>query len=100
MENIEEVVMKIIAYGGEAKGLIYSALDHALNDNKEEAYQNLKDAKEKLAEVHSVHAQLLSEINLDEVSHQYMFLLMHAEDIFMSSMSECEIVNRLISNRK
>ncbi len=100
MHDVEQTIMNIIAYSGEAKNLVYSALDLAQNDDKEGALKLIGEAKEKLQEVHKIHSTLLASDFLDALDNKYFFLLIHAEDIFMSSMSECELVSRLLNNPK
>lgn len=99
--DIETMILNIIANAGEAKSLIYLALNEAENGNKDKATEMISKAKELLLEVHKTHAELFSdEYNFDEIDNKHLFLLVHAEDLFMSTMSESEIASHMISFKK
>lgn len=96
-ERFETIAMTVISYAGDAKNHVYRALDIANQGNLEEANKLLDEARQRLQEVHNQHRELMDKVDLNELDHRYIFLLIHAEDIFISTMSECELVSRIIN---
>jgi len=90
----EQTVLNIIAVAGEAKSHCYRAIHEIAAGRPAEAERCLKTAEQLLQEVHRVHLGLLGGgIPGDP---RLLFLLVHAEDIFMTTMTEKELLKNLI----
>lgn len=91
--------MNIIAQAGQAKSLCYRAIDALGRGSAREARELLEEAEGLLKEVHEQNYQLLSGLDSNVPPDPKAFLLViHAEDIFMSTMTEKEILKALMRN--
>ncbi len=96
MLKFEEIILKIIAEAGQSKSLCYQALRVLNEGDLEQAREHLARAEELLRGVHEVHAGLLHD-NVIPSDPKEMFLLVHAEDIFMSTMTEKELIKGFLN---
>lgn len=98
--DLEQVVMNIVAQSGQAKGLVYRAMEALGSGDPEGALRLLEESETLLKDVHRLHYRLLTEIDPAALRDSRMLLLMiHAEDIFSSTMSEKEMLKSLVRNR-
>lgn len=95
MNEFEQTIMLLIAHAGEAKNHCYKALELARQGLLEEAQESIRKADACLKEIHHVHGGLLANEHLPS-DPRSLLLLMHAEDIYMTTMTERELVKHLI----
>ena len=98
MEELESIIFELIVHSGNARGLLYEALD--CTENKE--YQKIDDllaqAKAEMNTAHNIQTQLIQDniAGKGEIS----LLLIHAQDQLMTAMSEQALIERLIKMQK
>lgn len=91
----EEMVMKIIVNGGQAKSFSMKAIAEARLGNFAEAEQLLQMANEALLLAHEVQTNLIQ----DEASgkhHTVTLLMVHAQDHLMNAMTVKDLVTEMI----
>ena len=100
MKNIadpEEIIMTIISSAGEAKKNCFEALRAWKNGDRETADRLLEQADELLHKVCEMHNKMIGMAEAFTSNPMMLLLLIHAEDIYMSTESEKEIIRTLIS---
>ena len=95
MMGIEEIVMQIVSSSGEAKSHCYRALERLAEGRFEAGLGEIAEADRLLQSVHEIHAGLFGREAIP-MDPKLQFLLMHAEDIFMTTMSEKELIRGLL----
>lgn len=93
--DIEGIVLRIVSSSGEAKSHCYRALERLAEGNPEAGLKEIAEADRLLQSVHEAHASLLSGDQLP-ADPKLQFLLVHAEDIFMTTMTEKELIRGLL----
>lgn len=98
MENQENVIFDLIVHSGNARGLLYDALDAAENGSYEESDLLMKKAEDEMVVAHNVQTELIQ----DDLrgNGNISLLLIHAQDQFMTTMSEQALIERLIKMQK
>ncbi len=106
--DLDNVVLEMIARGGAAKSAVYEALDSYIDGDRELAKKHLAAADDHLAAAHDSQRQVLAEwsrMRTESVGDKNGGnpatglngpLLMHVLDIIMTSMSERNLVERII----
>lgn len=93
--NVEKISFNIISNAGEARNLIYDALDEIKDKNYDKATDKIKKAESLIFYAHEEHVKLITEeakgnkINLE-------LLLIHAMDILMAAESERDIAKKIM----
>lgn len=93
---MEEEIFEIIVHSGAARGKIYEALDKArINDPQSEIDKLLAEAKNEMVLAHNIQTKLITdEMNGDT---KITLLLIHAQDQFMTTMSEQSLIEQMIA---
>lgn len=92
---MEEQIFEIIVHSGVARSKIYEALEKARNKESANEVQRLLDeAKTEIVLAHNVQTKLITdEMNGDT---NITLLLIHAQDQFMTTMSEQSLIEQMI----
>ena len=88
---MEEIVLKIIIHAGNAKSMLYEALDYA-----DELIEN---ANEEILKAHKVQTELIQKEAGGDKS-DISILLIHSQDHLMTCMSERNLIKEMIMLRK
>lgn len=98
MENLEAEIFNLIVHSGNARGLIFEALDVAEKEDYSGATKLMQEANEELVLAHNVQTQLIQ----DELKNKstISLLLIHAQDQFMTTMSEQVLIEKMIHMQK
>lgn len=94
MENIEAVIFELIVHSGNARGMLFEALDAAEADNHEQSVMCMQQAEAEMTIAHNLQTKLIQ----DDLKGQgqISLLLIHAQDQLMTTMSEQALIERLI----
>ena len=93
--DLEEVVMGLIINSGQARSLAYAALKIAKTGDFEKAWELMGQSREALNEAHLVQTKLI-EGDQGEGKTKVSLVLVHAQDLLMTSMLARELVTELI----
>lgn len=96
---MEEEIFEIIVHSGNARAKIYEALESSrANKSQEEIDELLNEAKDEMTIAHNVQTKLIT----DEMNGESKvnLLLIHAQDQFMTTMSEQALIEQLIVMQK
>ncbi|AEE91777.1 phosphotransferase system (PTS) lichenan-specific enzyme IIA component [Tepidanaerobacter acetatoxydans Re1] len=91
----EEIVMKIIVNGGNARSHAMTAIQLAKSGNIEEARREIDMAAEELDKAHDVQTRLIQ----DEASgkaREVTLLMIHAQDHLMNAMTVKDLAQEFI----
>lgn len=96
MKYEDQLALSIISKAGDAKSKLFEALEVLNEENDKEKFDDLiKDSESLLNEAHKMQFELLaSESNNKE--HEISYLLVHAQDHLMTTLSLVEITTSLI----
>ena len=93
--DLEMVSMQIIAGAGDAKGLIFDALEEAKKGNFEKAKEFIKRSEEASKNAHKAQMDLLvAQANGDIGAVDV--LLVHAQDHLMTTLLAQELIKEII----
>ena len=93
--ELEQEIMSLILYGGNAKGLAIEALRAAKEGNFEQADQFLEEADSNMNEAHSTQTKLIqAEIRGESV--QLSLLMVHAQDHIMNAITTVDLCREII----
>lgn len=99
MEEMESICFRIISNAGQARSLIFEALQDAKGRNYFEAESKITEANKFFIEAHNLHTKLIQkEAQGNEI--KFSLLLMHAEDQLMSTETIKHLVNEVIAMYK
>ncbi|OFK58132.1 PTS mannose transporter subunit IIA [Globicatella sp. HMSC072A10] len=99
MEGLELSIFNIISNGGNAKGLVYEAMEAAEKGDFEQADNLMKEADEFLTVAHQTQTELLQgEANGDK--HDISLLMVHAQDHLMTSIEVRNLADLVIRMNK
>lgn len=93
--EIEEFSMYIILHAGDAKSLMYEALQNARNGAFEQTESKMNQASLELLKAHKFQTKFIHEdakFNLERLP----VLLIHAQDHLMTVMAEKNLIKELI----
>lgn len=93
---MEEEIFEIIVHSGTARGKIFEALDKSrANGSQAEIDELMAEAKAEMVLAHNVQTKLITdEMNGDT---KVTLLLIHAQDQFMTTMSEQSLIEQMIA---
>lgn len=86
MDGIEMTCFQIISSVGMARTCFIEAIDHAIDENFEQAESKIKEGEEYFVEGHKAHAAMIQK-EADGNRTEIILLLLHAEDQLMSAES-------------
>lgn len=99
MEGLELSIFNIISNGGNAKGLVYEAMEAAEKGDFEQADRLMNEADEFLKVAHQTQTELLQgEANGDK--HDISLLMVHAQDHLMTSIEVRNLADVVIRMNK
>jgi PTS system cellobiose-specific IIA component len=97
--NIEETIMYIIIYSGEAKGYLYEALSKSKEGKYDEIDVLIEKADESLSKAHNIQTSMLQqEANGEGINVSILFV--HSQDHLMTTISEKNLILEIIELRK
>ena len=85
MQDMELIVFEIISNGGNAKALVYEAIEASENGNFKEARDLLNEADTFLNKAHQVQTDLIQKEAAGE-RNEVTVLFVHAQDHLMTSI--------------
>ncbi|KGX84627.1 PTS lactose/cellobiose transporter subunit IIA [Pontibacillus litoralis] len=95
----ESEIFEIIAHGGNAKSLAYEALAAAEEQLYEIAETKFAEAKTELTTAHKTQTKLIQE-EINGTPIQLSLLMIHAQDHLMTSISEVNLIEKMIKMTK
>ncbi len=93
--DLEMISMQIIAGAGDAKGLIFDALEEAKKGNFEQAKEFVKQSEEASKNAHKAQMDLLVAQANGEIGAVDV-LLIHAQDHLMTTLLAQELIKEII----
>lgn len=95
MDNQSEIIMGLIANGGNARSLAMKAMYAAKVGNFEEAQELLKASNESILQAHNMQTQLLTKEANGERS-EVSLLMVHAQDHLMNAMTVKDLATEIV----
>ncbi|WP_347905896.1 PTS lactose/cellobiose transporter subunit IIA [Enterococcus cecorum] len=95
MDNQSEIIMGLIANGGNARSLAMKAIYAAKAGNFEEAQELLKASNESILQAHNMQTQLLTKEANGERS-EVSLLMVHAQDHLMNAMTVKDLATEIV----
>lgn len=95
MDNQSEIIMGLIANGGNARSLAMKAMYAAKAGNFEEAQELLKASNESILKAHNMQTQLLTKEASGERS-KVSLLMVHAQDHLMNAMTVKDLATEIV----
>ena len=95
MDNQSEIIMGLIANGGNARSLAMKAMYAAKAGNFEEAQELLKASNESILQAHNMQTQLLTKEANGERS-EVSLLMVHAQDHLMNAMTVKDLATEIV----
>lgn len=93
---MENEIMQIIVYAGNARSLAMHSIKKAKQGNFLEAKEKMSEAEQNLKEAHHTHAKILS-ITSDEKNETELTLFMiHGEDHLMAAVTTIDLAKEFI----
>lgn len=96
-----EVAFKIIGHAGDAKSLLFQAIEHAKEKKFDTAKSDLAEASDLLLQAHRTQTELIAK-EAQGKKGEYSIIMVHAQDHLMNAMllqklSEefCDLYRRL-----
>lgn len=96
LDNIEEIIFSIIVHSGNAKSILNEALQHAQNNNFEEAFCLIEEANKELGKAHKIQTSIIQKESRGEKVH-ISILFVHAQDHLMTALSEKSLITNMIN---
>ena len=93
--DLEMISMQIIAGAGDAKGLIFDALEEAKKGNFEQAKEFVKQSEEASKNAHKAQMDLLVAQAIGDIGAVDV-LLVHAQDHLMTTLLAQELIKEMI----
>ncbi len=98
--SMEDIMVNLICYGGEARGLALKAISAAAENNFEEADNLIKQCDEMLEKTHKFQTELLHQEALAEEQSEnkvpISLLMVHGQDHLMNAMTVRDLAERII----
>lgn len=95
MQDMELIVFEIISNGGNAKALVYEAIEASENGNFKEARDLLNEADTFLNKAHLVQTDLIQKEAAGE-RNEVTVLFVHAQDHLMTSIEVRTLAENII----
>lgn len=95
MEDLENKIFEIITHSGVARSTFYDALKSAREGDIEKARSLMKEGDQELVQAHNVQTELITADMSGET--KISLLLIHAQDQFMTTMSEQTLIEQMIT---
>ncbi|MCM8710002.1 PTS lactose/cellobiose transporter subunit IIA [Clostridium sp. SYSU_GA19001] len=99
MSEMEQIIMNIIIYAGDAKSHAYEALRKVNEGDYTGADEEMKKAEESLEVAHNAQTSLLhKEANGEKMEMSVLFV--HSQDHLMTTITEKNLIEQIIELRK
>lgn len=95
MEELENKIFEIITHSGVARSTFYDALGVARKGDIEKAHSLMDEGNQELIKAHNVQTELITADMKGET--KISLLLIHAQDQFMTTMSEQTLIDQMIT---
>ena len=95
MQDMELIIFEIISNGGNAKALVYEAMEESEKGNFEEARKLLEEADTFLNKAHQVQTDLIQKEAAGE-RNEVTVLFVHAQDHLMTSIEVRTLAENVI----
>ena len=90
-----EIALQVILFAGNARDLISKALNAAYDEDFSESKDLLSKAEEEARKAHRIQTEIIqSEANGESI--EFSFLVTHAQDTLMISLSEINLAKQLL----
>ena len=96
--SLETEIFKLITHSGTARANLYDALTETRKQNYDKSKQLLKSANDELVLAQNIQTELIKK-NLND-NLDISLLLIHAQDQFMTTMSEQSLIEQMIKMQK
>jgi PTS system cellobiose-specific IIA component len=96
---MENEVMQIIVYAGNAKSIAMQSIQAAKQGDDERAQQKLTEAEKNLTEAHHAHAKILSETAAAKETAVNLFIV-HGEDHMMAAITTIDLAKEFVKVHK
>ena len=93
--ELENQIMQIIVYAGNAKSLAMESIKKARLGEIDAAKNKMDESNKNLKEAHKFHAALLTEFASDEAQKANLFMV-HGEDHMMAAITSLDFAKELI----
>lgn len=97
--DIEQIVMDIIIYSGEAKAYLYEALSNSKTGQYDEIEALIEKANESIGKAHDIQTSMLQKEASGEPL-KVSVLFVHSQDHLMTTISEKNLILEIIELRK
>lgn len=94
-DALEEEIFGLISHGGNARALAYEALEHAEKFDFTAAEKVLKLSDKEIKVAHKIQTKLIQR-ELNGQNYSISLLLIHAQDHFMTALSERNLIEHFI----
>lgn len=94
-EEMETIIFEIISNAGNVKGLLYEAIDLAIDGKIDKANEKIKESEEFLLKAHEIQTNLIQkEVSGEKTELSVLFI--HAQDHLMSAIELKTLASKLI----
>lgn len=97
--DIEQIVMNIIIYSGEARAYLYEALNCAKTEKYDEIDSLIAKANESIGKAHDIQTKMLQQ-EAEGKPLNVSILFVHSQDHLMTTISEKNLILEIIDLRK
>ena len=97
--DIEQIVMNIIIYSGDARSYLYEALRNVKKGNYERIDELIDNANEAIGKAHDIQTELLQQ-EAEGKPLNVSILFVHSQDHLMTTISEKNMILEIIELRK
>jgi PTS system cellobiose-specific IIA component len=97
--SIEETIMYIIIYSGEAKGYLYEALSKSKEGKYDEIDELIEKANDSIGKAHDIQTSMLQKEAKGEPL-KVTILFVHSQDHLMTTISEKNLILEIIELRR
>lgn len=97
--DVEQIVMNIIIYSGDARSYLYQALNCAKEEKYDEIDSLINKANVAIGKAHDVQTSLLQQ-EAEGKPLKVSILFVHSQDHLMTTISERNMILEMIEMRK
>lgn len=97
--DVEQIVMNIIIYSGEARDYLYKALDSVKNGKYEAIDELIEKANDSIGKAHDIQTELLQQ-EAEGKPLNVSILFVHSQDHLMTTITEKNMILEIIELRK
>ncbi|MCR3761537.1 PTS lactose/cellobiose transporter subunit IIA [Clostridium felsineum] len=97
--DIEQIIMNIIIYSGDARSYMYEALGKAREGKYDEIDELIGKANNAIGEAHNIQTSMLQK-EAEGEALKVSILFVHAQDQLMTTISEKNLITEMIEMTK